>query len=89
MMVHIKAACIHRLLFHRPQVSYKMGDSFFIGRKFLTKWEREYNNVHGYYHARIEHLFACLWHWKVIRDIWMGSARDHANTRILLHSTQL
>ena len=20
--------------------------------------------------------FACLWHWKVIRDIWMGSAHD-------------
>ena len=61
----------------------------FIGRKVLTKREREYNNVHGYYRARVEHLFARLWHWKVIRGIWMGSTRDpHANTHILLHFTQ-
>ena len=45
----------------------------FISRKVLTKREREYTNVHGYYRARVEHLFARLWHWKVIRDIWMGS----------------
>ena len=61
----------------------------FIGRKVLTKREREYNNVHGYYRACVEHLFARLWHWKVVRDIWMGSACDlHANTHMLLHFTQ-
>ena len=38
----------------------------FIGRKVLTEREREYNNVHGYYRAHLEHLFARLWQWKVI-----------------------
>ena len=38
----------------------------FIGRKVLTKWQREYNDVHGYYRTRVEHLLARLWHWKVI-----------------------
>ena len=39
--------------------------------------------------ARVEHLFAHLWSWRVVRDIWLGSHQDlHANTRILLHFSQ-
>ena len=35
--------------------------------------------MHGYYRARVEHLFAHLWSWRVVRDIC---------TRILLHFSQ-
>ena len=38
---------------------------------------------------RNSHLFAHLWSWRVVRDIWLGSHQDlHANTRILLHFSQ-
>ena len=30
----------------------------FIGRKTLTERQKEYNDVHGFYRTRIEHLFA-------------------------------
>ena len=30
----------------------------FIGQKTLTKQQKEYNDVHGFYRAHIEHLFA-------------------------------
>ena len=56
----------------------------FIGRKTLTMRQKTYNDVHGYYRARVEHLFAHLWSWRVVRDIWLGSHQNlHANTRIL------
>ena len=61
----------------------------FIGRKTLTMRHKTYNDVHGYYRARVEHLFAHLWSCRVVRDIWPGSHQDlHANTRILLHFSQ-
>ena len=45
--------------------------------------------MQGYYRASVEYMFAHLWHWKVIRGIWMGLACDlHANTCIFLHFTQ-
>ena len=51
--------------------------------------QKTYNDIHGYYRVRVEHFFAPLWSWKVMRDIWQGSHKDlHANTRILLHFTQ-
>ena len=57
--------------------------------KYLTVRQKTYNDVHGYYRARVEHLFAHLWSWRVVRDIWLGSHQDlHANTRILLHFSQ-
>ena len=34
----------------------------FICRKTLTERQKEYNDVHGFYRARIEHLFARMWH---------------------------
>ena len=53
MMVLIKAGCyvIHVIV---P----------FIGRKdgTLTARQQCYNDVHGWYRARIEQLFARLWH---------------------------
>ena len=59
----------------------------FIGRKTLTMRQKTYNDVHGYYRAQVEHLFAHLWSWRVVCDIWLGSHQDlHANTRILLHT---
>ena len=61
----------------------------FIGRKTLTMRQKTYNDVHGYYRAWVEHLFAHLWSWRVVHDIWLGSHQDlHANTRILLHFSQ-
>ena len=45
----------------------------FIGRKTLTERQKEYNDVHGFYRARIEHLFARMWHWGIVRNIWRGS----------------
>mmetsp|Transcript_69848 Transcript_69848/g.123156 ORF Transcript_69848/g.123156 Transcript_69848/m.123156 type:complete len:139 (-) Transcript_69848:285-701(-) len=48
-----------------------------------------YNDVHGWYQARIEQLFAHLWHWGVVRNIWLGGADElHQFVRILLHFTQ-
>ena len=37
----------------------------FIGWKkdTLSAQQQSYNNVHGWYRARIEQLFAHLWHW--------------------------
>ena len=35
----------------------------FIGRRTLTERQKEYNDVNGFYRARIEHLFARMWHW--------------------------
>ena len=40
----------------------------FIGRKngTLTARQPSYNDVHGWYRARIEHLFEQLWHWGLV-----------------------
>ena len=38
---------------------------------------------------RIEQLFARLWHWGLVRNIWRGSPNElHQSVRILLHFTQ-
>ena len=37
----------------------------------------------------LEHLFTRLWHWNIIRNVWMGSARDlHQHVRVFLHLTR-
>ena len=59
-------ACKGRLHSHVP----------FIGRMTLTVWQKTYNDIHGYYRAWVEHLFACLWSWRVVHDIWLGSHED-------------
>ena len=43
----------------------------FVGRKngTLTAFQQSYNDVHGWYRARIEQLFARLWHWGLVRNI--------------------
>ena len=41
----------------------------FIGRKTLTVRQKMYDNIHGHYRARVEHLFARLWSGRVVRDI--------------------
>ena len=48
----------------------------YIGRKKLSDDQQEYNDVHGFYRARVKHLFARFWHWKIVRNLWMGSATD-------------
>ena len=58
----------------------------FIGRKTLTKRQKEYNDVHGFYRAHIEHLFARMWHWGIVRNIWRGSGMEYV--RVLLHLQQ-
>ena len=47
----------------------------FIGRKTLTVRQKTYNDIHGYYRAWVEHQFAGLWSWRVVRDIWLGPMR--------------
>ena len=44
----------------------------FIGRKTLTERQHEYNDVHGLYRARNEHLVARMWHWGIVRNMWRG-----------------
>ena len=41
----------------------------FVGRGKLSERQQEYDNVHGWYRARVEHCFAHLWHWCILRDI--------------------
>ena len=63
----------------------------FIGRKngTLTTCQQCYNGVHGWYRARIEQLFARLWHWGLVRNIWRGGPNElQQSVRILLHFTQ-
>ena len=61
----------------------------FIGRKTLTERQKEYNDVHGFYRARIEHLFARMWHRGIVRNIWRGSGTElHEYVRVLLHLQQ-
>ena len=35
----------------------------FMGRKTPTVRQKTYDDIHGYYKARVEHLFAGLWSW--------------------------
>ena len=61
----------------------------FIGRGGLSVRQECYNTVHGWYRARVEQLFARLWHWGLVRNIWRGGPDDlHQQVRILLHFTQ-
>ena len=63
----------------------------FIGRKndTLLAWQQSYNDVHGWYRARIEQPFAHLWHWGLIRNIWCGGPNElYQSVCILLHFTQ-
>ena len=61
----------------------------FIGRKTLTERQQECNGVHGFYRARIEHLFARMWHWGIVRNTWRGSSTQlHEYVRALLHLQQ-
>ena len=63
----------------------------FIGRKngTLTARQQCYNDVAGWYRARIEQLFAWLWHWGLVRNICHGGPNElHQSVRILLHFTQ-
>ena len=61
----------------------------FIGRKTLTERQKEYNDVHGFYRACIEHLLALMWHWDIVRNMWRESAMElHGYVRVLLHLQQ-
>ena len=49
----------------------------------LTTRQQSYNDVHGWYRARIEDLFGQLWR------IWHGGPDElHQSVRVLLHFTQ-
>ena len=61
----------------------------FWGRGNLTDRQQQYNDVHSWYHARVEHIFAQLWQWKIVHNIWQGGERElHETMRILLHMEQ-
>ena len=62
----------------------------FIGRKngTLTARQQSYNDVHGWYRARLEQLFAPFWHRGLVRNIWRGGPNEFQSVRILLHFTQ-
>ena len=54
----------------------------FIGRKTLTERQKEYTDVHGF-------LFACMWHWGIVRNIRRGSGTElHEYMHVLLHLQQ-
>jgi hypothetical protein len=58
----------------------------FIGRKngTLMAWQPSYNDVHGWYRARMEHLFGQLWHWGLVRSMWhYGPYELHQSVRVL------
>ena len=64
----------------------------FNGRKNdnLSARQRSCNDVHGWYKAQIEQLFAHLLHWGLIRDIWCGGPNKlHQSVCILLHFIQI
>ena len=43
-------------------------------------------SVHGFIRAQIEHLFARMWHWGIVRNIWRGSSSElHEYVQVLLH----
>ena len=66
-----------------------MWHGHFIGRKTLTERQKEYNDVHGFYRARIENVFARMWHWGIARNIWRGSgSKLHEYVCVLLHLQQ-
>ena len=61
----------------------------FIGQQTLTERQKEYSSVHGFYRARIEHLFARMWHWGIVRNVWRGPGSAlHEYVRVLLHLQQ-
>ena len=61
----------------------------YIGQKTLSDDQQEYNDVHGFYRARVEHLFARLWQWRIVRNVWTCCATElHGHMPILLHLTQ-
>ena len=62
----------------------------FIGRKNGTLMPRQhwYNDVLGWYRARMEHLFGQLWHWGLVRNIGFGGSDElHQFVPVLLHFT--
>ena len=44
----------------------------FIGCKTLTIRQKTKNDIHGYFRARVEHLFVLLWSRRVVHDTWLG-----------------
>ena len=48
----------------------------YIGRKTLSDDQQEYNDVHGFYRARVGHLFARLWPWRIVCNVWTHSAEE-------------
>ena len=55
----------------------------------LAARQQCYNDVRGWYSACIEQLFARLWHWGLVRNIWChGPDKLHQFVRILLHFPQ-
>ena len=57
-----------------------------IDPKCIGKAQQEDKHVHRYFCARVEHLFARLWKWRIIRNMWMGAATElHGHLCILLH----
>ena len=61
----------------------------FIGRKTLMERQKEYNDVHGFYRTQIEPLFARMWHWGIVRNIWRGFGTGlHECVHVPLHLQQ-
>ena len=51
----------------------------YIGLNFdltLIEVQKEGNDMHGFYGARPEHLFARLWQWRIVCHMWMGCATE-------------
>ena len=42
----------------------------FWGIGKLTNMQHDNNDVHGWYRALVQHIFAQLWQWKVVCNVW-------------------
>ena len=54
----------------------------FIGRGSLSARQEEYNSVHSWYRSRVEHVFAYINHWGIIRNVWREGRKK---VYLLLH----
>ena len=52
----------------------------------LRPRQKESNDIHGSYGARIEHLFAHMWHYGIVKKMRSKSGTElHEYVRVLLH----
>jgi hypothetical protein len=56
----------------------------------LSQAAVRYNTIHGFYRARVEHLFAVCWQFAMWRNVWPGKGKEgvqrlHRRLTVLLN----